>query len=48
MTHFEIIKKLNFEELADFLHNVQESTVKNGYVKSTDDWKVFLSKEIGK
>ena len=48
MTNFEVIKRLTLDELADFLHNVQESTIKSGNIKNVDDWKIFLSKELKK
>ena len=46
MTNAEVIRNLSIEKLADFLHEVQDVTVKTGHVKDNVDWIIFLNKEL--
>lgn len=50
MTYFENIKEFTLDQLAIYLHNIEESTIKHKKTeaKSVEDWKYFLSEEIDK
>jgi len=46
MTNFDFITNFTIEALAQFLHNIQESAVKNQRVDDPTQWKIFLEKEV--
>lgn len=48
LTNFDLIKSLNVEGLATYIHNIQESAVIKKQVLDVDDLKKFLNKEVGK
>lgn len=48
ITNFDIIKNMTVEQLATYLHNLQESAIKNNKVDNVNDWEMFLNKEAGK
>lgn len=46
MTNFEVIKSMTIGELAAYLHNVQESAIKNNHVEDEEDIEMFFKKEV--
>lgn len=45
MTNYEAIKEMSIEELAAYIHNIQESTVRKNKVEDAAYWESFLKKE---
>lgn len=45
MTNFDIIKSFSLEELANYLQNIQETTMCTSNVDNVEDWEYFLKKE---
>ena len=45
MSNFNVIKSFSLEELANYLHNVQETALHTGNVTNAEDWESFLKKE---
>ena len=45
MSNFEVIKNMDLESLARFLHNIQETTLKTQHVDDPTYWEAFLNKE---
>lgn len=43
-THFEEIKNFDEEQMAVFLHNIEESALVKKSPRSIEEWKAFLSK----
>ena len=45
MSNYEAIKEMSVEELAMYIHNIQESTLKKNKAEDVSYWEAFLKKE---
>ena len=46
ITNFDVIKNMSVEQLAAYIHNLQETAVKTGKVEDVHYLEMFLKKEV--